>query len=329
MVKVLSRLRLVTGLAFALLLAACGGGGDGPPPPPPDARNGSYAVFATNGQRYTLSLDFNANTWQMTGTGINQSGSIGTADGAFTFSTASNTARFQHVQDTVIGGFRFGDGVIPFVAPRRFVTTVADAVGEYHFLTSVTDPVEGNNSLIFTGEITTGGTLRTCADSTIFVIAMCPAGSVVTHTLAVNGEEFGATTAAGTFPFRVARIGTDKVFVRASGSSGTSRRFTVGVPAQPSYTRGRFRGANSLGQWATTELAASTFTTTAIAPNGGTVQRSGTLRSLLGNSPAGMLSLTDPTLGFFFSIRATHLNVIVSARQNPNVPGYVEVGKPD
>lgn len=327
MFKTFHRLRHAAALSIAILVSACGGGADGPVTPP-DARNGSYQVFAANAQRYTLNLDFDARTWRMNGAGIDQSGSIATVDGMFAFQAGSN-ARFQHVQDTVIGGFRFGDAVQPFVAPRRFATTVADTVGEYHFLTVVLDSAAPSNTLIFTGEITTAGTLRTCSDSTIFVIALCPAGSVVTHTLAVNGEDFGATTTAGTFPFRVARIGSDKVFVRASGSSGTSRRFTVGVPAQPSYTRGVFRGANSLGQWATTELATGTFATTALAANGGTVTRSGTLRQLSGNSPAGMLSLTDPNLGFFFSIRAMHLNVTVAARNNPNVPGYVEVGKPD
>jgi len=328
LIQTFHRLRHAAALALAILVAGCGGGSDGPATPP-DARNGSYQVFAANAQRYTLNLDFDARTWRMNGAGIDQSGSIATVDGGMFAFQAGSTARFQHVQDTVIGGFRFGDTVQPFVAPRRFANTVADTVGEYHFLSVVLDPAAPSNTLIFTGEITTGGTLRTCSDSTIFVIALCPAGSVVTHTLAVNGDDFGATTSAGTFPFRVARIGSDKVFLRASGSSGTSRRFTVGVPAQPSYTRGQFRGANSLGQWATTQMAASTFTTTALAANGGTVTRSGNLQQLSGNSPAGMVSLTDPNLGFFFSIRAMHLNVTVAARNNPNVPGYVEVGKPD
>lgn len=323
-------------LAMAFLLSACGGGGsDGPPPPPPDARNGSYAVFAANAQRYTLTLDYDAKTWRMAGAGIDQSGTIGTVDGTTSFQgtsvgTGVNTARFHWVQETVIGGFRFGDGVIPFVAPRRFATSVAEVVGSYHFLTSVVDPAAPSNSLIFTGEITSDGKLRTCGDSTIFVIQLCPPGSIFIADLTVNGEDFSATSSAGTFLFRVARIGGgDRVFVRASASSGTSRRFTVGVPAQPGYSRGRFTGANSLGQWVATTMGPSSFTTTAVQPNGATVERGGTLAQLSGNSPGGMVGMTDPALGHFFSIRSVYLNVTVSARNNPNVPGYVEIGKPD
>lgn len=328
----IGRVRLWIGVSV-LLLAGCGGGGGDAPS---DARNGDYAVFAANGRQYTLSLNFDAKTYRMSGNAVDVSGTMGTVGSSFAFAPAAaasaNTARFAQANDAVIGGFSFDGGVIPFVAPRSFVTTVADAVGTYNFLITTVDTAAAANNAIFAGEITADGQLRTCHDNIIYTIALCPAASVTTGTLTVSGSDFVSTTASGAFNFRIARMGTDKVFVRASPSSATARAFWVGTVVTPSYASGTFTGATTLGEWSVSSVTSSTYSATALTPSGSAVARAGTATLLSASpssvSPGGILRLSTVDRGDFFSIRAANLGMVVAARDSTAAPGFVEIGKP-
>jgi hypothetical protein len=324
-------MRWMGAAALALALAACGGGGGGdpvPPAPQPDARNGDYTVVAANAREYLLTLDFDARSWRMNGNGVDQTGAILSDAGGFAFQPAGlappfNTARFSLANDTVIGGFRFPEGVLPFVAPRLFVTSLADGAGTYNFLTRTVDTASPANNAIFQGELTAAGKLRTCGDSRIYSIAECPEASVSTGTVTVAGNLFTSTTPLGAFPFRIARVGADKVFLRASISTGTSRRFWVGTPATTAFAAGTFTGANTDGNWSNASVSSSSHSATITTPAGTTLNRSGDARVVLG----GMLALETASSGSYFAIRSSELGVIVSARDNPAAPGFVEIGR--
>jgi hypothetical protein len=333
-----SKMRVIrwmwAGLAASLMLAGCGGGGGGgsgeAPPPPPDVRNGEYTAFAADAQQYALNLNFDAMTYSVSGNSLNVTGTFALEGSKYVFLPAptgsvQNTAKFSVANDTVVGGFPAGAGVIPFVAPRTYVTRVDDAVGTYNFLSRTVDPAGTPNNSIFNGEITASGLLRTCNDLIIYTIDLCPAASVVTGTVTVSGSDFTALTPNGTILFRVARIGSDKVLLRASASAGTSRRFWVGTPAV-AYTPGTFSVVNTLGHAGTATVSLSEHSSTLVEPDGTTVNVSGTSRST--GLPTGLLALDTADLGKFFAIRGADIAVIVASRDSTQAPALVQIGRP-
>ena len=143
------------------------------------------------------------------------------------------------------------------------------------------------------------------------------------------GEVFTSTTPGGAFTFRIARIGADKVFLRGSVSTATSRRFWVGTQATTAFAAGSFAGANTDGNWSHLGINPSAHLATITTPAGSSISRGGDASSI-GPGPGplgGMLSLTTPASGFYFAVRSSELAVIVSARDNPSAPGFVEIGR--
>jgi hypothetical protein len=102
-----------------------------------DPRNGSYAVFATNGSKNTLKLDFETRRYEMVdASGRSAAGSFSpdaAAPGIYIFSTdritgPTSPARFQVTIDSVVGAFPFTTpfnasaySVTPFIAARTVV----------------------------------------------------------------------------------------------------------------------------------------------------------------------------------------------------------------
>lgn len=325
-------------LAIALFVAACGGGGSSGPTavtaaaPPADARNGSYTMVAADGYEYALALDFDAKTYHVTGNGVDQAGSIGEQSGTFFFSpgnatgpTGASTTRFQVATDTIVGEYPLPGGIVPFVAPRKFATAVADAAGTYNLLGRTVDTAGGApDTTIQQAQITADGHLNTCDSSTIFDMPNCPATSVGTGTITVAGDLFTSQTANGKIPFHVALVGNDKVFLRASPSTGTTRRYIVGVPAVASFTDGVFAGGTTEPAWGTVTLTTTTFSRTGTSPAGITTTQSGT-SAAIGFVP-GILGITTNSSGSFFAARTSELGIVVAAWANPFAPGFVAIG---
>jgi hypothetical protein len=318
---------------FVLALAACGGGGGGSSSPPGDARNGAYTMLAADARDYVLTLNFDVATYQVTGNGVDQSGRFTAAGEAFLFepgnasgSSGSSTTRFAMVTDAVVGEFALPTGTVPFIAPRRFVTTVAGAAGTYDFLGRTVDtsgaPVD---TTIQQAEITAGGELRICEDNVIFPIATCPLASVRTGSLTVDGNVFTAATTAGNVPFRVAQIGTDKLFVRASASVAPTRRFIVGTPAVTTFTGGTFLGGTTEPAWGTVTLSSTAFSSTGTTPSGATSTMTGT--SAAAGAIEGIRGITTASAGNYFAIRSSEIGVVLAARGNVVAPAFMGLGK--
>jgi hypothetical protein len=327
--------------AFTAALAACGGGGGSSsttastPPPPPDARNGDYVMFAADARKYTLSLDFNAKTYHVVGNGTDVSGTIKeeTTAGVFDFDGSSTSAapagapHFKWANDTAVGAFSFAAGTVPFIAPRTFATTVADAAGTYNFLTSQQDTAAPSDNAIFSGDLSASGTLRMCNDNQVYAIAQCPTTSVVTATVTYSSDHFIADLGGGaTFPFYVAKVGSDKALLRASASSGTSRRLYVGMESA-AFAGGTFTGENSLGKGTTTSLTSTAYSATWRAGSTSTTH-TGTVNALGGTGPVGLLGITTSADGNFFAMRNSSIMVLIAARGSTAYPGYIEFDQP-
>jgi hypothetical protein len=321
-------------LVLAIGLAACGGGGGGGASEvvdTPDARNGDYVVFAADARQYTLTLDFDAEVWRLTGNGADTVGTFDASGNDFVFAPTIgaappvNNARFSQFGDTVVGGLRLAGALVPFIGSRSFVTTVAEAAGAYKFLTTTLDTAGLPNNFIFTGEIVAPATLRYCIDNAVVTIAACPPGSVATGALTVSGSDFRADFgAAGSFPFRVARVGSDKVFLRASAAAGTTRRFWVGVDQNTAFADVTFSGVNNVIHRTTTTLTAATLSTTLLSEANATTNRTGTVNA---GAVPGLVTITTALDGNFFAMRSADLGFVFAARNNPTHPGYVEIGR--
>ena len=326
-------------VAMALFVAACGGGGgSGPTPvtaaaPPADARNGSYVMYAADAHEYTLALDFDARTYQVGGNGVADSGTFTQQGSAYLFAPGNasgtngqSTTRFVMGTDTVVGEYKLPTGVLPFVAARKFVQAMADVKGTYNFLNRDVDTSGGPaDSEIQQAEITADGHLRICQDMVIFTIQSCPSASVNTGTVTVAGDLFTATTPGGTIPFRVAQVGSDKVFLRASGSLPPRRRLVIGVPATDSFAGGTFVGGTTDPAWGTMSIQPDAFSSTVTAPTGAQTNFS---QSAVRVSPAiEGIRVIDPNnaAGFFFTIRSSELAVVVASRSSSTAPGFMAI----
>lgn len=350
---------LVAGTAG--LLTACGGGGGGSGSPAPagapsptvsapaptvsgpapapasagDARNGSYTMLAADTNEYTLALDFDANRYRVTGNGVDQSGAIQANGAAYDFlpgnasgAAGGSTTRFSYTTSTVVGEYALAGGTVPFVASRTFATRLPTTALTFTMLGRTVDTAAGTaDTTIQQGQVTADGRLLVCNDNQIFEIGACPAASLITGTLSIAGDVFTAATSSGNIPFRIASIGTDTVFLRASVSTGTTRRFVVGLPAVTSFTAGTFVGGTTEPAWGSITISPTTFSSTGTSPAGVTTTRTGTATAVVGGpSLGGLLGVTTSNAGSFFATSGGQLGAVVAARGNALAPGFMALG---
>ncbi|WP_296782647.1 hypothetical protein [Variovorax sp.] len=238
-----------------------------------DRRNGDYQVFATNGTRQTLKLDFDRKTYRMTdAAGVAESGVIGldaTASGTFVFSSARtggsiNNARFRvslAPDYVVVGAYPFAmpggtAAVRPFVASRAPIKSPADLDGSFNGLGISmvgTTPDSSINNLRISGR---GTTLYDCTDDRIYNTNFCPLGSLKTYSV-TKGVTDGVWRAVNNADssdvrnFSVVKFDDDRVYLEAEQPSFDSFRFRVGVMVDSStYTSVMTAyGAATDGSW--------------------------------------------------------------------------------
>lgn len=328
--------RWAASILLAAGLAACGGGGGGSGEnsnalsgagAAADARNGDYILYATDAQQYTLTLDFDAKSWRVRGSGVDTAGTFSANGSGFVFDGAAaavNNARFAVTTDAVAGAVRLPSGLKAFLAARSFVTDPAEAAGVYNFLGTTVDPPAAPNNHIFTGEILASGTFRYCWHLTIYHIADCPAASVQPGALSLSGTEFTAATADGNIRFRVARSGSLRVFLRASQAAGTSRRLWIGLPETGAQPAGTFTGVANSDDSVVTTLAAG-YDAALTAASGTTRTRTGTI-NVLNPTTRGLVGINAGADGNFFAMQNGPLLVLAASLNSVTAPGYFEFG---
>lgn len=219
-----------------------------------DPRNDTYTVFAANGTKQQLRLDFDHHTYEMTDAAGHSASGEFSADpirkDVYIFATdlvsPAPGARFQVTIDAVVGAFPFLTSsnpstyaVQPFIAAR---TLVDDSSG-FHLVGSLP---RFNAFSIQTGEgtndskTTTFDLLRTADSVELGVCSddplkpMCTASERYTVTHAAQPGTWTATNMANPndkWDFHVARIGGRNVFLRSTRSGGSSpvATFQVGL----------------------------------------------------------------------------------------------------
>ena len=331
--------RWMTLVCSVAALAACGGGGSSDatgrqPTTTPDARNGTYTMVAADAREYSLALDFDAKSYRVSGNGTDQSGAFAADGNTFQFqpgnavgSTGASTTRFTYVADTVVGEYTLATGALPFVASRTFATSIPTTTLTFNLLGRTVDTAGGAaDTTIQQGQVTSDGHLRTCEDAVISEIANCPVGSTSVGTLTVAGDLFTAVTTAGNITFRIATVGVDKVFLRASASSGTTRRFIIGLPAANAFSGGTFAGGTTEPVWGTATIGTATFSTTGTSPSGVITTQSGTATAVGANTLGSLLRLSTASAGNFFASTSSQIGAIVAARGNLAAPGFMTIG---
>lgn len=333
--RALTIVRMHAALAAIAILAACGGG-DGPAPaPPPDARNGSYTIYATTGERFTLTLDFDTRQYaigspQISISALNVSGTFiaDTVAGTYVFqgTGSGRTTKFRHVDDMVVGSHSFENVVQPFVGSRRFAQSVSEAAGSYgNFGINRNNGV--GDSRIYSSRINTNSTLELCINNIIYTIENCPETTVQRFNLSLNGDLFNATPqAAGEpFSFRVARAGTERVYLMGAINQATGARFfRIGVAQSAAFTPGAAIGASTLGEWGQAVFTTTSYGSTGMSLDGNTITLNGNLTPLTPTGPTVMRGMTASG-GNAFVMQNSQLGILVGAR-NGAAAGYMQIG---
>lgn len=337
----------------ALMLVACGGGGGGgeaqeqprddsndavipaPPPPAADLRNGSYTMVASDGYEYTLTLDFDAKTYKVAGNGINDSGAIEASGSEFEFkpgnaegSSGFNTIRFAYVDNTVVGVYVVPAGPLPFIAARSFATSLPGTSMTFNLLGRWVDTadVTASSTSVQQAQITSDGWIRICESDEIPPLETCPVGDLFEAPLTVAGNQFSyAANEDLTVVFRLAQVGTDPIFLRASPSNGTTRRFIMGMPAVTSFDWGSFVGGTAAGAWATVATQANSIVAKFTGSDAASLTASGTVT--VGEGTFGSLAtIESEDLGRLYGISSTKLGFIVAAPDSVKSTGGIFLG---
>ncbi len=315
-------------LMMAASLLGCGGGGDSAPATPApaaDARNGDYIAFASNGQQYTVNVNFDAKTVSFANGGATVSTvfeSVGTSTTNFRTAASSTIASgsndgFRVMTDGLVGSIHLTSAEqISFIAARNFVTTVAEAAGTYNFLGRTT--LGGVNTRIFQGRITPAGILNSCNSLAVDPITTCSPS--ITSTMTVSAGGFTVFDSVNTVTFRIAKMGAERVYLRADTIAGDSR-FTVGVPDAATYAAGTFDGRDNENNVVSYSYDGSASATLGVTPSVGS---SYSISAPVNNVPVtGLRGIMTTADGYFFSMRNGTLGIVFAARANSVHPGYV------
>src|SRR6185369_16255098 len=134
------------------------------------------AVDAHNGKSYSLSIDFDAGTYTMSGDGQTTQKTF-TLDASGDY-VVSADARLRLGQDIMVGAHDFGSGLVPFVGARTLVTNLASLAGSYDLATRNV-PTAGSPTTHAGMAVISGNTLSVCQSDTgqVIVVKNCDAAS--------------------------------------------------------------------------------------------------------------------------------------------------------
>lgn len=327
---------------MSLVLSACGGGGDAHPSPTPipitlSPANGTYTAYATNGERFTLTVDIEKSQYSWKGLTVSTYASGGslaasTPSDVFTFGAnggAGKTSRFRYVDGFIVGNFDFGTGVVPFVASKQFALTFAEIVGTYNVIGVSRTTAGVNDSAIYSSRISADAKLNLCNDSTVFSIDKCPFGSIKSYALTVDSSgTFLATPplpATDFFSFKVAKTGSGFTYLMASVNQTTGTRFfRIGVPESSTFPAGTSYGGSNSGEWGVANFTSTTYSSTGVAADGRAIALNGSINGLGVDGPTGMKIAQFPN-GASFVLQNAQLAAFVGARNGPAV-GYIQIG---
>lgn len=260
---------------------------------PINSANGTYQVFAADGNQYTMTVNIDALTYTITGNTL-------TAPITATFLPAplppdpnagdyvvSGIKKFRVATDLLVGSEDFGNGLIPYLAARVFGSTLqqlnSTSGGQYDLVT-LTIPAGGGPATTAAGTArVSGNTLAICQQPlAVSLTQNCPStptNYLQSYALSINGNIYTGTNTqtAVQFNFQEAIIGATVALVSANGvASDGSSQLIIGLPDSSALAGGTTQGPSTTG-----DLAASADWVTLSLTNI-TYSESGTL----GSTPA-------------------------------------------
>jgi uncharacterized repeat protein (TIGR01451 family) len=266
-------------------------------PAPPDLRNGDYAVFASNGRQYTLSLNFNDMSYHMLGSQVNRTGTF-TRDVDEVSYVFAGTARFRIESDLVVGGFDFNfgqhiydHGVRPFVAARQFTTDTAPLVGVSYNLLGLNLRRNDKLESVVLPSVFGNGVLQSCRAPVPVKVDLCPEEFLYTYSLTVAGSEItGADENRNdVIHFRLAQSGSSLILLQADDAAdGTGRQFRVGLADTTGLAGGSFATSSTSSAWGPTTLSNTSYAFAGKLSNGTAVNETAVLAPLTNAGPAGL-----------------------------------------
>lgn len=313
-----------------------------------DARNGNYKVFASNGTKQTLALNFDTMSYVMTDeAGATSSDGIEvdkSEAGTYLFKSQRNgankaiTTRFRINADTVVGAFQFrvakvpgSYAIQPFVAPRTLVVDQNEIDGIYNRL-GVNLQAASRASNIRQALIGLHGTVFQLCDDTTKAIADClPPAAPINYTVSPGATPgvwniVNVADAADTGAFSIARIGGQNVYL----SAGTNPKapnddvFRIGLPETATWPVTTSSGGDTDGTWGSANYDATNYQAILVRPDI-TSRAFGAILSPARTNINGMRKFTDPASADFIAIQNGVLTVVVG--ENPGTAsGYMQIG---
>ncbi|NIM39864.1 MAG: hypothetical protein GTN84_01690 [Hydrogenophaga sp.] len=309
-----------------------------------DYRNGEYMLYAANGTRQKLTINFDTATYSTTdGTGGVESGTLTAPAGPATDWTVHsariagfNAASLRSLGDTIVGALPFRVpsaapgtfAVYPFIATRAFLLSANRLDGVFNRLQIQYLTGGGRQSAISQLGVFDGGTvMKQCSHLTIHEIDTCPAASVVTSRLEPDPDNSGLwlmkhpTTNALMGRIGIAEINGEKIYLSGGASpSDGSQLLSIGLPSQtrvPTFTSSGWSTDGTL------DSVVATPTTYDIDHDTGAISTHNlTLNTI---SPPGLHLLSDGTQHYFM-IRSQTLELAVAARNSTLRPGFLHIG---
>ena len=310
-----------------------------------DYRNGDYTVFAANGSRQTLSIDFDTATYTMTdAVGITASGTL-TAPVApakdwvvqSSRIVGTNTSSLRSVRDSIVGGFPFAVpfaapatyAAYPFVATRAFVLTQSRLDGIYDRAYIQHLAGGGRQSAISQFAISGSGTvIRFCTDAIIYQVAHCPPASLLTLNIEPDAQAGmwqmkDPSTGTSQGRFSVAEVEGEKIYLSAGTSPGDgSQVLTIGVPTAPGATTFTSSGWSTQGTLDVTNATSTKYEMS--MADAGLQLLDLTLGGWAPQRSIGIYSATEAP-NTFFTMRSTRIELLIGARSSAQA-GFLHVG---
>lgn len=312
-----------------------------------DPRSGTYEVYATNGTRHKLSLNFKEKVFRIEDAqGYGEAGAFAPdpqEEGTYVFLSArnaigGNASRFQPIADGIVGTFPLPDSasshiynVRSFIAARSFVTKAIRLGGVFNRF-STTRSAEGViDSALGATKINDAGTqLLVCNSWIVYAFDSCPSDMILTYSI-IPGATSGAWIAVNPLnpsdrsDFQVARLHGKNVFLRASASLTGSYLFRIGLPATAEFGTGRAYGVDTNGSFVAGDLKQERYDSFLTRPDGSTDNLSFSLAPFGG--PAGLKggARYDIPGDKYAALQNAGLGVLLGLRQNTRTQGYMQL----
>lgn len=271
-----------------------------------DERSGTYKTYAADGRLYDLTIDFDAGQYTMAGNGQSWQRSFAPGNGEY---IVAGTSRLRVAEDLVVGSHDFGAGPTPYVAARRFATTIVDGVFD---LATRNVAADGTASTHPGTARITGNVLSVCqTDSGVEAAQNCPV-VLTSYLLTINGDVVtGVDANNAVFTFQLARSGGSVILLSAAPAADGTQQFRIGLQESAGLSWGTLFGPTSTGDWVMMVLDSANIS---YAVLGAFTNDQAGLQKISNGGPFAMMSgkrLSDSA--DIFVMQATPLAVMIGA----------------